>query len=254
MRIASNPGTQTSDGHGGRGGAQSTMSVLARQPMKSHGATTGLIDESPLRETKMRHRIVAAALLLPVLAATAVLTAIAAAAAAASPPAPVAPELPRLAAGNWLNSPPLTLAALRGRPVLIEFWTFGCGNCRNTLPWVKRVHTRYAPKGLTIIAVHTPEFDREHDRGAVTDAVARLGIRYPVLIDNGYVYWRALGNQYWPAFYLIDAEGRIVDARIGELHAGARSADAFEAAIVRLLSAERPAAQDAGPIKSTDGK
>jgi thiol-disulfide isomerase/thioredoxin len=199
----------------------------------------------------MRHRIVAAALLLPVLAATTVL---AAPAAAASPTAPAAPELPRLAAGNWLNSPPLTLAALRGRPVLIEFWTFGCGNCRNTLPWVEHVHTRYAPRGLTIIAVHTPEFDRERDRVAVTDAVNRLGIRYPVLIDNGYAYWRAIGNQYWPAFYLIDADGHIVDTRIGELHAGDRSADAFEATIAGLLRTGRPAATDARPVNSTDGK
>ena len=153
--------------------------------------------------------------------------------------APLAPELPRLDATHWLNSPPLTLAALRGRPVLIEFWTFGCSNCRNTLPWLERVHARYASRGLTIIAVHTPEFDQEREPDAVARAVARLGIRYPVLIDNGYAYWRALGNQYWPAFYLIDAEGRIVDTRIGELHAGERRADAFEAGIARLSGVVR---------------
>lgn len=92
--------------------------------------------------------------------------------------APRAPELPSLDAGHWLNSPPLTLAALRGRLVLIEFWTFGCSNCRNTLPWLEHVHARYSPKGLAVIAVHTREFDSERDRDAVARAVARLGIRY----------------------------------------------------------------------------
>ena len=148
-----------------------------------------------------------------------------------------APELPQLDAAHWLNSPPLKLAALRGRPVLVEFWTFGCSNCRNTLPWLERTHARYASKGLVVIAVHTPEFDGERDRDAVAEAVVRLGIRYPVLIDNGYAYWRALDNRYWPAFYLIDTSGRIVDTRIGELHAGERRADTFEAAIAGLLHA-----------------
>jgi len=149
----------------------------------------------------------------------------------------LAPALPRLDATHWLNSPPLELAALRGRPVLIEFWTFGCSNCRNTLPWLARAHARYASQGLVIIAVHTPEFEDERDRDAVARAVARLGIRYPVLIDNGYAYWRALDNRFWPAFYLVDPEGRIVDTRIGELHAGERRADSFEAAIVGMLKA-----------------
>jgi thiol-disulfide isomerase/thioredoxin len=177
----------------------------------------------------MRRRLFIAWALAPLLACGTE----AASAVGSSPPA--APELPPLGPGHWLNSPPLTLAGLRGRPVVIEFWTFGCHNCRNTLPWIAQMHARYGPRGLTVIAVHTPEFDRERDRGAVTQAVARLGIRYPVLIDNEYAYWRALGNRYWPAFYLIDTEGRIVDTRIGELHVGERRADAFEAAIARLL-------------------
>jgi thiol-disulfide isomerase/thioredoxin len=170
--------------------------------------------------------------LLPVLAATSPIM-------AAAAPAPLAPELPRLDARHWLNSPPLSLAALRGRPVLIEFWTFGCSNCRNSLPWLEHIHAQYTPHGLTVIAVHTPEFDGERDRDAVAQAVTRLGIRYPVVIDNGYAYWRALGNQYWPVFYLIDAEGRIVDTRIGELHARESRSDAFEAAIARLSGVVR---------------
>ncbi len=152
---------------------------------------------------------------------------------AASPPA--APELPKLPATAWLNSAPLTLEALRGRPVLIEFWTFGCSNCRNTLPWLKRIHERYAPQGLAIIAIHSPEFDRERDPAAVAAAVRKLGIDYPVLIDNDFQYWQALGNRYWPAFYLIDSDGRIVATRIGELHSGQRSGDDFEREIASQL-------------------
>jgi thiol-disulfide isomerase/thioredoxin len=153
----------------------------------------------------------------------------------ASAPAP-APELPQLPASAWLNSPPLTLAALRGHPVLVEFWTFECSNCRATQPWVARMHERYGPKGLKVIAVHSPEFERERDPAAVARHVQELGIRYPVLIDNGFAYWKALDNQFWPAFYLIDPEGRLVDGRIGELHTGERSADEFERAIAAFLA------------------
>jgi thiol-disulfide isomerase/thioredoxin len=147
-----------------------------------------------------------------------------------------APELPALSASDWLNSPPLTLAALRGHPVLIEFWTFDCINCRNSLPWMKRIYARYAPKGLTIIAVHSPELEHERDPTAVAAHVKQLDIPYPVLIDNDFRYWTALDNQFWPAFCLIDAQGRIVASRIGELHAGERSADDFERAIAQALA------------------
>ncbi|HEX7375239.1 MAG TPA: redoxin family protein [Steroidobacteraceae bacterium] len=143
----------------------------------------------------------------------------------------VAPELPALPASAWLNSTPLTLASLRGKPVLVEFWTFDCSNCRATLPWMKRVADRYAPQGLTVIAVHSPELEHERDPSAVAAHVRQLGIDYPVLIDNDFRYWNALGNQFWPAFYLIDGQGRVVATRIGELHTGERSADDFERAI-----------------------
>ena len=153
-----------------------------------------------------------------------------------STPTPTnAPELPALPTTAWLNSPPLTLAALRGRPVLIEFWTFDCSNCRNTLPWMKTIHTRYSPQGLTVIAIHSPELEHERDPASVAAHVQQLGINYPVLIDNDFRYWNALGNRFWPACYLIDPQGRIVARRIGELHSGERSADEFEQAITALL-------------------
>lgn len=155
-----------------------------------------------------------------------------------SAPTPVsAPELPALPASAWLNSPPVTLASLRGQPVLIEFWTFDCSNCRNSLPWMKRVAARYAPRGLKVVAIHSPELAHERDPAAVAAHVRELGIAYPVLIDNDFRYWQALDNRFWPAFYLVDAQGRIVATRIGELHAGERSADEFEREISSRLAA-----------------
>jgi thiol-disulfide isomerase/thioredoxin len=159
--------------------------------------------------------------------------------AAAAPP-PVAPEFTHLATADWINSRPQSLAALRGRVVLIEFWTFGCSNCRNTLPWLQAAHARFARDGLVIVAVHTPEFASERDPLEVREAVDRLGIRYPVMIDNDASYWNALGNRYWPAFYLVGRDGRIVTTAIGELHRGEKRGDRMERAIENLLSkAER---------------
>jgi thiol-disulfide isomerase/thioredoxin len=158
--------------------------------------------------------------------------------AAASPAgAEMAPELPRLADDAWINSRPLELAQLRGRPVLIEFWTFGCSNCRNTLPWLKRIHERYSPVGLIVIGVHTPEFDYERGAANVERRVRQLGIAYPIMVDDDFRYWNALGNRFWPAFYLIGPDGDVVATRIGELHTGQRSADDFERQIAELTTA-----------------
>jgi thiol-disulfide isomerase/thioredoxin len=146
-----------------------------------------------------------------------------------------APEFTHRDAGAWLNSAPVMLAELRGQPVLIEFWTYGCSNCLRTLPWLKDVHARYAGKGLAVVSVHTPEFAHERDVDLVRAAVGKLGIRYPVMIDNDFSYWRALGNRYWPAFYLLDSDGLIVARTVGELHSGQRSGDDLERHIRRLV-------------------
>jgi thiol-disulfide isomerase/thioredoxin len=148
----------------------------------------------------------------------------------------VAPELPALPASDWLNSKPLTLAGLRGHPVLVEFWTFDCVNCRNSLPWMKRIYARYAPQGLTVIGIHSPELEHERDPAAVAAHVKSLGIPYPVLIDNDFRYCTALDNQFWPAFCLIDAQGRLKATRIGELRSGERSSDDFEREIEQALA------------------
>jgi thiol-disulfide isomerase/thioredoxin len=120
---------------------------------------------------------------------------------------------------EWLNTSggrPLTLSRLHGKVVLVDFWTYSCVNCLRTLPHLKAWYATYHRKGLDIVGVHTPEFAFEHVPSNVRDAVRRLGVRYPVALDNGYATWNAYGNQYWPAEYLIDRNGDIRHAHFGE--------------------------------------
>jgi cytochrome c biogenesis protein CcdA/thiol-disulfide isomerase/thioredoxin len=117
---------------------------------------------------------------------------------------------------NTGNGRPLTMAELRGRVVLIDFWTYTCVNCLRTLPYLKAWDTRYRAQGLTIVGVHTPEFPFEKDAGNVADAIDREGLRYPVVQDNDYGTWDAYGNQYWPAHYFVDARGHVRYAHFGE--------------------------------------
>ncbi len=141
-------------------------------------------------------------------------------AAAAGPGRDIKPKTARaLPDKEWLNTPenkPLKLEELRGKVVLVEFWTFACFNSRNTLPYVKAWHEKYNRQGLVIIGVHTPEFERERKLENVQRVVRDLGITYPVALDNDYAAWRRYQNRYWPTFYLIDAEGRIVYTAVGE--------------------------------------
>ena len=123
---------------------------------------------------------------------------------------------PALAHGDWINSEPLKLENLRGRVVLIEFWTFGCINCRNTLPFVKSWHDRYREKGLTVIGVHSPEFAEERIVENLRRQVVSLGINYPVVSDNDYQTWNAYNVQAWPTMFLLDKQGRIRWKHVGE--------------------------------------
>lgn len=130
---------------------------------------------------------------------------------------PIEGNLPSLGgAVQWLNSPPLTVQALKGKVVLVDFWTYSCINCLRTLPYVKAWAEKYRDQGLVVIGVHTPEFAFERDVGNVTKAMKDLGITYPVAIDNDYKVWRAFNNQYWPAHYFADAQGRIRYHHFGE--------------------------------------
>ena len=125
-----------------------------------------------------------------------------------------APEFAGVTA--WLNSEVLTMESLRGRPVLIDFWTFGCINCIRTLPHVRAWHDAYAPHGLVIVGVHTPEFRHEYEEENVRESLPSRGVIWPVAMDNGYKTWRAYNNRFWPHKFLIDQEGRIRYHHIGE--------------------------------------
>lgn len=137
---------------------------------------------------------------------------------------------------RWLNSPPLTLEGLRGKVVLVDFWTYSCINCIRTLPHVNRWAAAYQAAGLVVVGVHTPEFAFERSTSNVETAMRRYGVKHAVAQDNRYATWKAYANQYWPAHYLVDAQGRVQYRHFGE-----GDYDRTEAAIQALLARRRAA-------------
>ena len=151
---------------------------------------------------------------------------------AAMAPLPVEGKLPSLAgATGWLNSQPLTAANLRGKVVLVDVWTYTCINWLRTLPYLRAWAGKYKDQGLVVIGVHSPEYGFERNLDNVRRAVKDMRIDYPVAIDNDYAIWRALDNQYWPALYVVDAQGRIRHHQFGE-----GGFDKAERAIQHLLA------------------
>ena len=144
---------------------------------------------------------------------------------------------------HWFNTPgdkPLTLRSLRGRVVLVDFWTYSCINCLRTLPYLTAWDRTYRKDGLTIVGVHSPEFPFEKDAGNVAEAIERNGIEYPVAQDNDLATWNAYGNQYWPSEYFIDAKGKVRFAHFGEGEYGEK-----EKVIRELLAEAGPAGRQA---------
>src|SRR5215831_1479417 len=127
-----------------------------------------------------------------------------------------APFAPEISGDQWINSEPLTLKALRRRVVLIEFWTFACYNCRNTLPTIKMWDARYRDKGLTTIGVHTPELDIERNVDSLRREIAALDIKYPVVTDNDYSNWKAYKVEAWPTLFVLDKQGHVRWSHEGE--------------------------------------
>lgn len=123
---------------------------------------------------------------------------------------------PALAPSGWLNTSPLGEDDLAGKVVMYDFWTYSCVNCVRTIPYIEAWHNRYAGDGLVIIGVHSPEFEFEKDPGNVADAVQRLGVTYPVALDDEMTIWRAFDNRYWPAHYIYDRDDRQAEVHIGE--------------------------------------
>jgi thiol-disulfide isomerase/thioredoxin len=163
---------------------------------------------------------------------------------AASGRALAAPGLPDFGAAaefagidQWLNSPPLALSALRGKVVLVDFWTYSCINCQRTLPYVNRWAETYKAQGLVVVGVHTPEYAFERSTTNVEAAMRRYGVKHPVAQDNRYATWKAYGNQYWPAVYLVDASGHVRFKQFGE-----GRYQETEAAIQTLLASAASAA------------
>jgi thiol-disulfide isomerase/thioredoxin len=154
---------------------------------------------------------------------------------------PAAPAFTGLA--GWLNSRPLTITGLRGQVVLIDFWTYSCVNCIRTLPHLQALQAKYGGKGLTIIGMHSPEFDFEMQQPNVSAAVKRLNVTWPVALDSKMATWNAYSNQYWPAEYLIDQQGRIA-----YFHAGEGEYDKSERAIVSLLGSGATVAPEAPQV------
>lgn len=155
------------------------------------------------------------------------------------PPVPTPDQgaMPSLdGATGWINSAPLTRESLRGKVVLVDFWTFECYNCRNALPYVKALNAKYRGKGLVVLGVHTPEFPRERIIANVQTAAHDLGVTYPVATDNNYAIWRAFNNKYWPAAYIVDRAGRIRYHHFGEGQYDEQDR------VVRQLLAEQPPA------------
>ena len=141
-----------------------------------------------------------------------------------------APEFKGLS--NWFNSEPLSMSALRGKVVLVDFWTYGCVNCVNTLPYVTQLYAKYKDRGLVVVGIHTPEFPFERSAGNVQTALKRHGITYPVAQDNDAATWNAYSNNYWPAQYIVDQNGKVVYT-----HAGEGAYEEMDRTVGKLLNA-----------------
>ncbi len=151
---------------------------------------------------------------------------------------------------DWINSPPLTMSGLRGKVVLVDFWTFSCVNCVRTIPHLRSIDDAYRDRGLVIVGVHSPEFDFEKSVVNVKAAVRQLGVTWPVAVDSGMATWNAFSNEYWPAEYLVDPQGRVA-----YFHPGEGDYDTTERAIVDLLgggATPAPAPVNAGPAPGGD--
>ena len=140
---------------------------------------------------------------------------------------------PALSSGQWINAEPTTLENLRGRVVLVDFWTFGCYNCRNTLPTLKKFDAAYRDKGLTIVGVHTPETDYEKNFDKIKDAVKTNDIKYPVITDTNGDTWRAFDIEAWPTVVILDKQGRVRYRHVGE------GAYEMQEKIIKTLLAEK---------------
>ncbi len=150
-------------------------------------------------------------------------------------PATPAPDFTQTGPEAWLNSKPLTWADLRGKVVVLDFWTFACWNCYRSIPWLHTLRSKFGDK-LVIVGVHTPELPQEYELDRVKAKLQEFAVTDAQMIDNDYGYWKAMHNRAWPAFYLVDRKGNVRARHFGETHDGDRNAKSIEADIRALLS------------------
>ena len=174
------------------------------------------------------------------IAVLALLAAACAAVGAAAPAKP--PEFTHDRASDWINSGPLTLAQLGGKVVVVEFWAFECDNCIKSRPWLEQLERDDAGSGLVVIGVHTPELRDEHDREKLQEAVQRLGIHNPVMVDEDASYWRAMKVSVWPTWCLIGRDGMLLGCIPGEMDLNDARSSKVRTAIDMMLKAPVPAA------------
>ena len=151
-----------------------------------------------------------------------------------NPPAQI-PEFTQTKQSAWINSKPLTINNLRGKVLLVDIWTFNCWNCYRSFPWLISVEKKFSGQGFQVIGVHTPEFEHEKERENVVAKIKEFMLHHPIMMDNDFAYWRSLNNQYWPAYYIVDKQGNIRGAFIGETHEGDPRAVQIESLIAKLL-------------------
>lgn len=148
----------------------------------------------------------------------------------------IAAEFTHTTQEDWINSDPLILSDLRGKVLLVDFWTFDCWNCYRSFPWLKAMEMRFAPKGLQVVGVHSPEFAHEKVFENIVSKVKEFGLHHPIMVDNDFSYWRVMRNKYWPAFYIIDKQGQVRAIHYGETHEGDAQALHIEKTIEMLLA------------------
>ncbi|MCB1758574.1 MAG: redoxin domain-containing protein [Gammaproteobacteria bacterium] len=148
----------------------------------------------------------------------------------------IAPEFTHAEAEAWLNAAPLSLRSLRGRVVLVDFWTFDCWNCYRSFPWLHSLERRHAEAPFAVIGVHTPEFEHERQKSRLLEKIEEYRLTHPIMIDNDFSYWNAVGSRYWPSFYLIDKQGMIRATFFGQTDVGSAQAHKIDAMIDTLLA------------------
>jgi len=147
-----------------------------------------------------------------------------------------APEFTHQDSDAWLNSKPLSLDRLRGKVILLDFWTFDCWNCYRSFPWLHDLESRLNNQAFMVIGVHTPEFEHERNKSKLEEKVSIYQLRHPIMIDNDFSYWNLLGSRYWPSFFVIDKRGVIRASYIGQTEQNSAQAKKIERLVESLLA------------------